>query len=438
MHLRTKRLYHLFLLILPTIGFFFGGLLLTLRLWYPSGLAIEQTHRHFTLFGVIFIFWLLVFVGLHLFDLWHHKRFAQWLKAFIMAIMINTILAIIIFYLQKELVVTPRRFLLTDIAITYTAIGLWMSLMRLLFRKRRQTTVHFLGIERINDLLNDLAQKPNATFALAKTNLTEETLSALKASHPEQTWLVLPDAYHFADAALSHLKALHTKGVRLVSYQHFHELYLRCIPLDTVDDWWFLKKTYAHRGLYPLIKRLIDIGFGLSVGLVFSLTFPIVAALIKISGKGPIFFVQERLSLQNKPFKIFKYRTMRTDTRTDTWTEKNDMRITRIGNLLRKTRLDELPQCINLLKGDMSMVGPRPEQVHLSNHLAERIPFFHERHRILPGLTGWAQLHVYASSTEESKKKLEYDFYYLKHQSLLFDLEIIAKTILHLLRISGR
>ena len=115
-----------------------------------------------------------------------------------------------------------------------------------------------------------------------------------------------------------------------------------------------------------------------------------------------------------------------------------DARITFVGNILRRLRVDELPQAWNLLVGEMSIVGPRPEQVHIVEELKKQIPFYSERHVVKPGLTGWAQLHVYASTVEETKRKLEYDLYYIKHRSLLFDVEIILKTIYHVLVGSGR
>jgi lipopolysaccharide/colanic/teichoic acid biosynthesis glycosyltransferase len=124
--------------------------------------------------------------------------------------------------------------------------------------------------------------------------------------------------------------------------------------------------------------------------------------------------------------------------RTDTWTEKADPRITAVGKFLRKSRLDELPQAINLLVGNMSLVGPRPEQVHIVEKLRAEIPFYEERHLVKPGLTGWAQLNVYAATVEETKLKLQFDLYYIKHRSILFDLEIILKTIYYVLGWNGR
>jgi len=190
--------------------------------------------------------------------------------------------------------------------------------------------------------------------------------------------------------------------------------------------------------LHLIIKRLTDITIGLLLGLVVLVTAPIIVPLIKLSSEGPIFFLQRRVTLDGKPFTIYKYRTMRTDTDSSTWTQKKDPRVTRIGGLLRRSHLDEIPQAWNLIKGDLSLVGPRPEQVVIVEELKKRIPFYAHRHHIRSGLTGWAQLQGYAGTVRGSQDKLEFDLYYLKHQSLLFDLEIILKTLRSLAGLSGR
>src|SRR4029078_12074836 len=140
--------------------------------------------------------------------------------------------------------------------------------------------------------------------------------------------------------------------------------------------------------------------------------------------KGPVMFVQERVGKKGRIFKVYKYRNM-SGGAVNTWTSVNDPRITPFGKFLRKSRIDEWPQFINLLLGNMSLVGPRPEQPHIVEEMKSKIPFYDERHLLKPGLTGWAQLNIYAATVEESRTKLQYDLYYIKRRSFLFDLEII-------------
>ena len=180
------------------------------------------------------------------------------------------------------------------------------------------------------------------------------------------------------------------------------------------------------------VKRIIDILFGSFLALV---SFPIcvlAAIAIKLDDHGPVFYSQERIGLYGKPFTVYKFRTMRTDAEKHgaQWATKKDPRITRIGHFLRKTRIDELPQILCVLKGDMSMVGPRPERAVFIGKLREQIPFYISRLKMKPGLTGWAQVcHHYDTSIEDVQIKLQYDMYYYENMSLLLDFQILVRTV---------
>jgi exopolysaccharide biosynthesis polyprenyl glycosylphosphotransferase len=180
------------------------------------------------------------------------------------------------------------------------------------------------------------------------------------------------------------------------------------------------------------IKRIIDILFGAFLGLC-SLPVCLIAAIaIKLEDHGPVFYSQERIGLYGKPFTVYKFRTMRTDAEKfgAQWATKDDPRITKVGKFLRKTRIDELPQILCVLKGDMSMVGPRPERAVFIAKLREEIPFYISRLKMKPGLTGWAQVcHHYDTSTEDVKIKLQYDMYYFENMSLLLDFQILVRTV---------
>lgn len=170
------------------------------------------------------------------------------------------------------------------------------------------------------------------------------------------------------------------------------------------------------------------------VGLVLSLPIAILTAiLIKLESCGPVFYKQERVGKNGKIFKVIKFRSMRSDAEKDgkpVWAVANDDRVTRVGKIIRKLRIDEIPQFWNIIKGDMSFVGPRPERPHFVKQLAQEIPFYEHRHLVAPGLTGWAQIkYPYGASVEDARQKLQYDLYYIKNQSLALDLVIIFETI---------
>jgi exopolysaccharide biosynthesis polyprenyl glycosylphosphotransferase len=166
---------------------------------------------------------------------------------------------------------------------------------------------------------------------------------------------------------------------------------------------------------------------------VFAPFMPIVALAIKMESPGDVLFRQVRTGMGDRDFVIFKFRTMRHDAEKQSgavWAQENDPRVTRLGNFLRRTRIDEIPQLFNVLMGDMSIVGPRPERPEFISTLKEKVPYYSERHFVKPGITGWAQVcYPYGASVEDALEKLRYDLYYIKNYSLLFDFIIIFKTV---------
>jgi len=198
---------------------------------------------------------------------------------------------------------------------------------------------------------------------------------------------------------------------------------------------------FAKHPLTMVMKRLLDV-FAASIGLLLASPICLItAALVKVSSKGPVFFRQERTGQDGKSFHLFKFRTMRADAEKHSgpvWAQKNDSRVTPIGRILRLSRLDEIPQFLNILRGDMSFVGPRPERPHFVAQLQKEIPFYPLRHTVKPGLTGWAQVrHPYGASIEDAQEKLRFDLYYIKNMSLLFDLNIMLRTVSVILRGKG-
>jgi sugar transferase (PEP-CTERM system associated) len=206
------------------------------------------------------------------------------------------------------------------------------------------------------------------------------------------------------------------------------------ISLRSVKPSWFVFSEGFHRSRWnDLLKRILDLVVG-TVGLIVSLPLMILVALaVRLDSKGPIIYRQTRVGRMGKHFEVLKFRSMRVDAEQTTgaqWASENDPRTTLTGRFLRKYRLDELPQFINVIRGDMSFVGPRPERPCFVEELREKIPYYDERHSVRPGLTGWAQVrYTYGSSIEDAFQKLEYDLFYLKNMSLTFDLAIIFQTI---------
>ena len=233
---------------------------------------------------------------------------------------------------------------------------------------------------------------------------------------------------------LKDLLRIKTKGVHVNDFSSFLERETGRVDLDTVNPSWliFSDGFSSSRMFSSVAKRVFDI---VASSLLLLVTFPIIALfaiLVKIDSKGPAFFRQKRVGLYGESFNVIKLRSMRTDAEKNgaKWAEENDPRVTRIGKLIRKVRIDELPQTWSVLKGQMSFVGPRPEVPTFVEDLEEQLPFYAERHMVKPGITGWAQINYpYGASIEDSRKKLEYDLYYAKNYTPFLDLVILLQTV---------
>lgn len=225
------------------------------------------------------------------------------------------------------------------------------------------------------------------------------------------------------------------QGLKFYDYTTFYEIFFKRLPINVLDKSYFIKEdgfnSYQDE-VKKNIKRIFDICFAIFI-LIFAIPIMIISSIIiKLESKGPIIYSQERIGQNNEEFKIYKFRSMRSDSEKDgpKWASENDNRITKFGNIMRKTRIDELPQLYNVLRGDMSFVGPRPERQFFINQLEKDIPFYNLRHTVKPGITGWAQINYpYGASVEDSYRKLQYDLYYIKNYSILLDILIILDTV---------
>jgi len=253
------------------------------------------------------------------------------------------------------------------------------------------------------------------------------------------------------------LLSLKLKGIKIQTYWQFNEETEGKIDVTEIDERWLLYSigfNIWHNTLQRRIKRLFDIMIAIIISIPALPIMLITVILMKTAGfidkkeAGPLLFTQIRVGFGNEPFKMFKFRSMITkkhwaevgfDPNKESWTTEGDPRITKLGNFMRKTRLDELPQLLNVLRGEMSFVGPRPESVSYVKELEKELPFYNLRHSVQPGLTGWAQvMYPYGATTEDSLRKLEFDLYYIKYQNFVMDTGIFFKTVKTVLSVKGR
>ena len=246
--------------------------------------------------------------------------------------------------------------------------------------------------------------------------------------------ILIADTENCGDALGRELVTLRTRGIAIEDCHTFYErLVSKIAVVDLSPEWIVRCKGFRRDRLIMLTKRTIDLVVS-AIGLLVSAPISMLTAVaIKLDSPGPILYRQERLGRNEEPFTIYKFRSMLEEAEADVgpvWAVKDDPRITRVGKIIRKLRIDEIPQMINVLKGQMSLVGPRPERPFFVQTLNKQIPYYSLRHSIKPGITGWAQIcYTYGDSEKDAIEKLQYDLYYIKNMSALFDLQIIFESL---------
>ncbi|MFZ4648186.1 MAG: sugar transferase [Patescibacteria group bacterium] len=393
-------------------------------------------------FAIVFLIWLLCFYVGGLYKPSTLANTRSFNRNALSVIAVASIFSVIFFYLRAS-EITPKTTLFIFI-IVFTIIFLpWRRFYNILLKSYLpRNKVIFIGESLpATKLREQLDQTPqfgwkNEGF-VASDDISK--LSQIVLDKGIKT-IILNDRIVSEEAQQALFDCLKLK-VNFYSFPHFYELVTGKIPVEEIDRSWFLENlNEGKRKYYNIFKKTYDL-ISATLALAISLPFwPIIALLIRIDSRGPIFFTQRRLGENEEVFKMLKFRTMKVAGNTGLMTAENDPRITKIGNFLRKTRVDEIPQLLNILKGDMSFIGPRPERPELVVKLAERVPFYKTRLLVKPGITGWDQVSgIYHSpSFEDTLEKLQYDLFYLKHRSPYLDLTIVLKTIATVLSKGGR
>lgn len=367
----------------------------------------------------------------------------------IVAISLGVIFLALIFFLVPALTFWRSNLFYAMLVSMGLLVGLRILLGKTLGGQAFKRRIVVLGAGARAQRLKVLAQRPGAGFvvvgyvSMSEANRVIPEAIARDAIYNLADHVVLLNASEVVLALeerrnalpLKDLLRIKTTGVHVNEISTFLERETGRVDLDSVNPSWliFSDGFSSGRMFSSAFKRLFDIAASLIL-LILTLPLILIAAIaVKLDSKGPAFYRQRRVGLYNQGFDIIKLRSMRSDAEvagTAVWAEKNDPRITRIGRVLRKIRVDELPQCWSVLKGEMSFVGPRPERPQFVEDLETQLPYYAERHMVKPGITGWAQINYpYGASIEDSRQKLEYDLYYAKNYSPFLDLLILLQTI---------
>ena len=258
-------------------------------------------------------------------------------------------------------------------------------------------------------------------------------LGQVAAEHKAETIVVTLDERR-GTLPLTAILDCKLHGIRVEDWPSFYERLTRRIGVENLrPSWMVFSDGFRRASMTRTVKRAMDISLALVFLVLGFPLFIVIALAIKLGSRGPIFFEQERVGQEKEVFHLLKFRTMVEGAERETgpiWAKENDPRVTRVGRFLRRSRLDEFPQIVNVLRGDMSFVGPRPERPQFFAMLQERIPYYLQRQSVKPGITGWAQIrHPYGSTVEQAAQKLEYDLYYVKNMSIFLDLLILISTV---------
>lgn len=310
-----------------------------------------------------------------------------------------------------------RKFNGVFFLLNATYCAMWLSFW--VFLKKRWSPVTLGYFKSLTD------EELNNTDKYSFTNLDEKDLKNLKL-----TGILYNQAAKTDDEIRLKISELGNKEIPVLKISNFQEMITGKIEAKRFKDLSF--DDFKISITYAFLKRTFDI-IGCLIASPFIIILMFLTALgVVIDSRGPIFFTQERTGKGDKPFKMYKFRSMRTDSEKDgaKFATTNDNRITKFGKFIRKFRLDEIPQFYNILKGDMSLIGPRPEQKVFTDEFNKTIPFYPYRHAVRPGITGWAQVSQgYAATVEQTQEKVEYDLYYIKNFSIWLDILIVLKTV---------
>ncbi|MEI6297011.1 MAG: sugar transferase [bacterium] len=390
-------------------------------------------------FSPAFILWVLVFFIFGLYDK-YTTNFKRKLPDIIFNVnILNGVIALVIFYLSSDSNITPKTNLILCLFFSIAITSIWRIYLFDFFRSSKVGNVLIVGNGKEIQEIREEVEK-NKTYGMKlifESSFTNDTIKKITELGIKNVIARLGEISEQRN--VSEIYKLMSSGVNIIDAEDVYESIFHKVSLSYVDNDWFLENEPSRPSkFYEIIKRSTDIVVSSVLGFISLVFYPFVYLAIKLEDGGSVFIVQERVGKNGKIIKIAKFRSMK-ESDEGKWVVKNDTRITRVGSFIRKSRIDELPQLWNVIFGDISLVGPRPELPKLVELYEKEIPYYNMRHLVKPGLSGWAQIHHEKPphSIEETRDKLSYDLYYVKNKSLMLELEIALKTIKTLLSRSG-
>lgn len=439
MLVQRKHIQHLMFFI--DIAFCISSLFLALFIKYNKCPTFQEYLIHLKIFIPVIISWVLGMYIFYLYSIDVYLPAYKLLFRMFCCYLISAVIGISYFYVFSTRL-TPKRILLIYNSLVLGLLFMWHLLCKKFFtNKYFKNKFIFIGytpdvkslleltkIKYYGNFIFEGIYDENSKYATIKT---EQELEEYLFKRNIKT-VVITSKYKLTPSLSNMLMDAMGNKTVFYSLPDFYELIARKIPISSISDGWILNNiSKAECIIYKSIKRAADIIFSILILFITSPIWLLSTFIIPLESKGPVIFKQKRLGLHSKEFILYKFRSMREENNTYKYTTENDSRITKFGNFMRKTRIDEIPQLINILKGDMSLIGPRPERPEYAIELQKQIPFYNQRLIVRPGITGWDQVsgEYHSPSTEDTYKKLQNDLYYIKNSSLSLDFSIAMKTI---------
>jgi len=288
--------------------------------------------------------------------------------------------------------------------------------------------------------LDRMPERPAGVVAALQPQAFEASALQTLASIHDATLIVLDRAAQSDDQVVAEAASLHRGGVRIRTLSLFYDEWLGKLPIQELERISLMFDIHEiHRPSYARMKRVVDLAVAIPGVMLFAMMVPFVAVADLVANPGPLLYRQTRVGKDGREFAIVKFRTMQPSSAPSSWTSDDDPRLTKVGRYMRRTHLDEVPQFLNVLRRDLSIVGPRPEQPHYVDALRSKIPYYDLRHLVRPGMTGWAQVkYGYGGTEVDAVEKLQYEFYYLRHQGIMLDFRILGRTLRTIVGRSGR
>ncbi|HBI25810.1 MAG: Sugar transferase, PEP-CTERM system associated family protein [Candidatus Wolfebacteria bacterium GW2011_GWC2_39_22] len=428
-------------ILLGDIALFYIALFLSLLIRYQGeyiSAAYSFLYAHVVAFSFVLIPWIL---GFYLFELYREKNFkpdSQTLAVFARALGVNVALAIAIFYFFFPIFgISPKTNLLIFVvvfALTDYAFRLVMG--NIFVRRGMRNNVLFVGESpEMSTTMEYIKQNPQIGYSVAlHLDGTDGGLDDLEDIVAERNinTLVIQSSIIKKSSTAKIVYRLLPVGVRITDFVDFYEQIFKQIPLKEIEENWFIENIKPTGALYLFMRGILERIEAVVFMILLSPIMLLAAIAVKTTSRGPIIYKQERVGKNEEPFYIYKFRSMRADAEKHgaQWSTPGDARVTKVGKFLRATHIDEFPQLWNVLRGEISFVGPRPERPEFVADLKKKIPYYEVRHLVKPGITGWAQIgYRYGSTVEDAYRKLEFDIYYLKNMSFALDVLILLKTV---------